>query len=315
MLSHYSNTQWHRMHGVALVTALLVVALAATAAVTMASRQHFDIRRTANLLHSDQVMLYTKGAEGWAGKILKRDREDGEIDHLGEDWATLLPPIPIENGQMAGRLEDLQGRFNINSLIKEKKPDNLAIERFRRLLQAVELSPELASAVVDWVDSDINPTFPDGAEDNSYLGIEPPYRTANGYMGSISELRLVTEFDKESYEKLLPYVAALPGQTVININTASIPVLMSLYDGMKKEEAEQLEESRGEDGFKSVDEFLKHEVFAGRAVSAESLGTGSDYFMLTSDIRFGQIQQRYYSLLYRDKSGVTQVIMRSRGVL
>ena len=52
--------------GVALVTALLVVALATVAAVAMATRLHVDVRRTANLVHGEQSYAYALAAESWA---------------------------------------------------------------------------------------------------------------------------------------------------------------------------------------------------------------------------------------------------------
>ena len=55
--------------GVALVTALLVVSLATVAAAAMATRLHVDMRRTANLLHSEQAYAYAIAAESWARVI------------------------------------------------------------------------------------------------------------------------------------------------------------------------------------------------------------------------------------------------------
>ena len=63
----------HAQRGVALVTALLVVALATVAAVAMASRQQLDVRRTANLLQGDQAYVYAQAVEDWARVVLKRD--------------------------------------------------------------------------------------------------------------------------------------------------------------------------------------------------------------------------------------------------
>ena len=61
-----------RQQGVALITALLVVAIAAVAAVSMASRQQLDIRRTGGLLHGEQAWAYVNGAETWARAVLRR---------------------------------------------------------------------------------------------------------------------------------------------------------------------------------------------------------------------------------------------------
>lgn len=60
------GTLKYKQTGVALITAMLVVALASVAAVAMTSRQQLDIRRTGNILHADQAYLYALGGELWA---------------------------------------------------------------------------------------------------------------------------------------------------------------------------------------------------------------------------------------------------------
>ncbi len=108
----------YAQRGVALVTALLVVALATVAAVAMASRQQLDVRRTANLLQGDQAYVYAQAVEDWARVVLKRDAEDNQIDKLDDDWAQRLSPIVVPGGQVDGFIIDLQGRFNLNNLVK-----------------------------------------------------------------------------------------------------------------------------------------------------------------------------------------------------
>ena len=126
--------------GVALVTALLVVSLATMAAVSMATRQHVDVRRTGNLLHGEQAYAYAMAAESWALVIMDRDTEDTENDTLEEDWATALPPISVEGGFVNGAIRDLQGRFNVNNLVREDgKPSTADLDYFKRLLQVLEL--------------------------------------------------------------------------------------------------------------------------------------------------------------------------------
>ena len=206
--------------GVALVTALLVVSLAATAALTLSARQQFDIRRTANLINGDQAWLYAKGAEAWSMAILMRDLEDNNTDSLQDTWAQTLPPIELPGGFMTGEIEDLHSRLNLNNLVQNKKSDPLTFSRFQRLLAVLELEPELAQAVVDWMDDNIDALTPDGAEDDYYLGLEYPYLAANRKLVSVSELRLIKGIDQKIYERLSPYVTALPERTAINVNTA-----------------------------------------------------------------------------------------------
>jgi general secretion pathway protein K len=303
-----------RQRGVALITALLVVALATAAAVAMVSRQQLDIRRSSNLLAADQALLYAEGAEDWAAQMLRRDRDKGgKTDNLGEDWATVLPPISVEGGQIAGGLEDLQGRFNLNNLMRGKSVSEVDLKRFQRLLAAVGLTPELANAVLDWMDADGEVRFPGGAEDDTYSRLDPPYRTANRPFADRSELRLVAGFDAKAYAALAPLVTALPEPTPINVNTAPASVLMALADGLTKADAQALVDARGENGFGSVDEFLQQNVLAGRDVATQGISVASRYFLVRSNIEVGDLQTEFYSILARDDSGTGIPVRRGRG--
>ena len=314
-----------RQRGVALVTALLVVAIASTAAVAMVARQQVDIRRTGNLLEGEQAYLYLLGIEDWAARILRDDREDNNVDHLNEDWATILPPIEVEGGQVAGSIEDLQGRFNINNLMESGRVSAPDLQTFRRLLTALSLDPGLAEPVVDWLDTDINATVPSGAEDGVYLALDPAYRTANGLMADVSELRLVAGFSdppprdmepacresgqakaKSIYDVIVGCVTALPDRTAINVNTAPLPVMMSLADNLTKTDAETLVEARGDEGFKSQNAFFQQGVVAGRKQFAD-ITVSSDWFGIYGDVEVGRIRLRMHSTLWRGKNGVRRM--------
>src|SRR5690606_18135181 len=105
-----------QQRGVAVITAMLVVAMGWVVAVILMWDATLDQRRTLAALASDQGLLYLQSAEAWAGDILRQDLVDSpDADHLGEEWAVELPPLPVEGGVIAGRLEDLQGRFNLNN--------------------------------------------------------------------------------------------------------------------------------------------------------------------------------------------------------
>jgi general secretion pathway protein K len=292
---------------------MLVVAMAAAVTARMVGRQQIDFRRTANIMEADQAGLYARAMGDWACRILERDRRDGQIDHPGEAWAMVLPPMPVENGELAGYLEDMQGRFNINSLIRGGEADKLAVERFRRLLGHLEIDPQLATAVVDWLDVDAQPGYPLGAEDDWYLGQDPAYRAANSAMGEVSELLLVRGMSRDAYARLKPHVTALPQATSINVNTAGEMVLMSLAEGMGQDSARALIDEREREGYASVSRFLAQPALNGIEITAQGLTVASSYFMATGDIRFGRLRQRHYSLLQRDEKGVTRVIARSHG--
>ena len=130
--------------GVALITALLIVALATVISVELSTRLQLDIRRTSNVIANDQATLYMMEAEYWSRRILKTDREDNDFDHLGEDWAMEIPPLPVEGGSIQGKLSDLQACFNLNSLYQEKKINALAQQRFKHLMQQLTTPPGLS---------------------------------------------------------------------------------------------------------------------------------------------------------------------------
>ncbi len=306
--------------GVALITALLSAALASTAAVEMVARQQIDIRRTENLLNRDQAYGYLLGAESWAIGLLVKDLSENTtentLDASGDIWATELPPIAVEGGTVSGKIEDMQGLFNLNNLVDAKEGSE-DLRRFQRLLEDVlGLDPSLAYAVVDWLDENIEPDFSDGAEDDVYQNADPPYRTANRLMVSVSELRLVQGFTEEVYERLQPFVTALPERTRINVNTAPPEVLRTLADDFTQAGAEALVNDRGDKGFKDEQAFLSHPVLddLDKPPDEGGLAVESRYFLLRSEARIGRGLARLNSVLRRSQEGV-HVVIRSQGAL
>lgn len=303
--------------GIALLTVLLVVFLASVAAVALASVQQFAIRRSALLLHQQQAQLYVLGAEQWAAAILQRDAKDNDIDHNGEDWATLPPALPVEGGSVSGRILDLQGRFNLNNLVKNEgetdtaKLDELQLEVLRRLLENLDLSPALADAVADWIDPDQEVLFPDGAEDGDYLNNTPSYLAANRALQSVSELRLIKGVDQEIYSRLAPYVAALPGATQLNINTAPAAVLAALSDEFEAEAARVLVKTR--ESYDSVESFLQDAQLIGAGVNTDILTLGSTYFLVQAEAYVGEARVTLQSVLHRQGGGDISVVVRSFG--
>jgi general secretion pathway protein K len=298
--------------GVALITAVLVTAIIVIAAVGMAAEQQLELRRTSNIIEGDRAYLFALGVESWAAQILTQDRQNSQIDYLGQDWATVLPPITVEGAVIIGHLEDAQGRFNLNDLVKAGKASPLDVERFRRLLSLVGANPNLSDAVVDWIDPDSEVTYPNGAEDEEYMSQTIPYRAANRMMISASELLLIKGFTAQAYQALAPYVIALPARTSINVNTADKVVLMALIPDISEGDLETLLTTRQNGAFANVSAFAQQKVLAGRNVEMQGLSVASDYFLLDALSRYGHGQVHIFSLLAR-KDNETRVIWRAQG--
>lgn len=171
----------------------------------------------------------------------------------------------------------------------------------------------LSAALADWIDPDEMPG-PDGAEDDRYTGRQPPYRPANFWLVSISELRAVEGYTAQLVDALTPHVAALPrraggGPHAINVNTASAPVLAALAPGMTLDDGEAL--VGGE--WQSVDEFAEDlPAVADDPALRARLAVSSSWFLLTASTSLGDTRSTMYSLLERNGDSV-QTRLRTVG--
>jgi general secretion pathway protein K len=306
-----------RQRGVALLTAILVVAVGTILAANLLWLSTLDLKRTSASLSIDQGLQYALGAEAWVGDILQQDLEDSsESDHLGEAWATQIDPLPIEGGFIVGSVTDLQGLFNVNNLVTlHGEPDELAIEQFKRLLGLLEIDEYLAEsisgAVVDWIDPDSIPSFPYGGEDDSYARMDPQYHVANGMITTSSELMAVAGIDAEVYTRLAPYVTALPMGTRLNVNTAPQIILASLSEDIDLNTAELLLNERGDANFPSVQDSFQGLVSEDILPRLDGV---SAHFLLSGQVTIGETTLRIHSVMQRDDSGRTRTLFRSFGV-
>jgi len=294
-----------RQRGVAIVLAMGVVALAAIAATAIAVSQSTWARRNELSTEHVQAQAMVGAGVDWARAVLSDDlRATGAVDHLGEPWALRLPPIPIDNGELLGHIEDAQGKFNLNNLVSGGKVDIKQLENFQRLLAILGLPPELADALADWIDADSEPQPQDGAEDGYYLALDPPYLAANRPLIDVEELALVRGFDAGVRARLRPFVTALPGSTQVNVNTAPPEVLAATIKNMDIDMARALVLERERAYFRDPAEFYSRLPPAvSSSVSVGDAIVKSDYFIATLRVKIGDAQARGTALLARAPTG------------
>ncbi len=226
--------------GVALLTILFMVVIASIMAMGILNQQQRMVREGSILLRQDQAWVYAKSGEYFLSELLVNDAKNSKNnDNLSEQWAQPLPPFPVEDGLVTGRLLDQSSRFNLNNLYHDGQPDKEAFEFLGRLLKRVGLPAELAESVLDWQDPDDTVTGSMGAEDSFYLGQQPGYLSANRPFMQVEELRQVRGFDPRSYNLIAPYVTAVPYFSPININTAPAVLLSALNDNLQINQVEE----------------------------------------------------------------------------
>jgi general secretion pathway protein K len=294
----------------------LIAALVTVAAVAMASRQTLDIRRTGNMLEADQAYMYALGMEELAAQVLLKDKkETGDIDTLGEQWAIPLPPTTVEGGTISGSLSDMQSRFNLNNMINaEQQADPDQVKIFQALLQrigqgdeGVQVSPFMANRVADWIDNNLD-TSADGAEDLEYLGAEVPYRAANQFMASPTELGEIMGLSPQAVDTLIPLVSALPVTTTININTAPAELLMTLHKDITESIAAALVEYRKDNPFQSKTDFEKKLLDDYHiSVNNNLYDIKSEFFLVSINASIGRTNLHMYSLLERRNDKVARL--------
>lgn len=304
----------NRQRGVALITAIVLVAIATILAVHIGTRAALDLRRTAGLAALDQGWHVALGAEAWAAEVLSADAEDGETDHLAEAWAQPLPGLPIDGGEVRGALEDMQGRFNLNSLVNaDRVIDENAVARFQRLLFHVGAQPRWASMMADWLDEGTIPEL-EGAEDGTYLSQNPPYRAANGLVSTTTEMMALPGMTREEFERIRPYVAALPVGTKINLCTAKAPVLAAIVEGGTDFSDAELLKANRRDGCYPTVEFVRGTLDVAAWPSISGLvSEKSDWFRAVTAVRIGTSEFTLYSLMQRNGSRSIRTVLRSTG--
>jgi general secretion pathway protein K len=310
-----------RQRGIAMLVAILLVALGTIIAAAVAYESAMTARRGTATLSFDEALLVSQGAEALAAYGLKSVMQMSKAGASGtpdvfatQPWAEPVGPLEVVPGvTLEANLEDMQGRFNLNWLVSNTagptmgKPDPVAVDAFKYLLQLVTVDPKWSDMVVDWIDRDNNPQT-QGGEDSLYLGQNPPYLAANQYITSITELLALPGFGRDNYEKLAPYISALPPDSTLNLCTAKAPVLDAFNVGSTEwsSNPDTLQKNRADTPgcFPSKTDYGRTFSDQTKFTAAQGkFGQTSKYFRLSSLVTIGTAEFNLYSLLLMDGQG------------
>jgi general secretion pathway protein K len=320
--------------GAALIAVLLLVMIVLALLTGIFFRHGVAVERSTRILHGEQAVLLALSGEAWAIGKLRDDINRGNVDSLDEEWALQLPPVPVDGGTLAGSLQDLQARININrftdysneqfmQLQTGEGRSDLALLRQLALVLNAPLSEEQLAALVDWQDADDLP-LPGGAEQNEYLLQTPASRPANGALAGIDELAQIAGFSPALVALLRPWLAALPVDArTVNVNTADLTVLQALHPTLDRGAAEALAVVRQEQPWRSTAKFYESAAAALRladGASAQALlegdnfipvGVSSNYFLLTLRVQLGTVNLELESVIQRQSASAIGVLART----
>jgi len=289
---------------------MLVVALATITASQFLIRSHLETRRIENLALIGQARWLLRAGEQWAATVLWNDARQSSVDHAGEVWAKEMPPVEMEGYRLRGRIQDQDGRFNLNNLVRDGVivPAQLAV--FVRLLQHLQLQPDLAFAVADWLDADDVAFDGTGLESKAYHQSGQSALPPNRPLVSLGELAPARGMTPDVIAQLRPYVTLLPESIRVNLNTAPPELIAALAPELRLDEAYALVTRRERAHFRNFGDVV-HALPAGTTLDTNLVAFASRYFHVTAYARHGRVALVSQALFRRENGKFPTLVWRA----
>lgn len=257
-------------HGVALIITLMVIALLVSVIFELNRQMRSTVTDAAISRNKTTLLNMISSGVNIAEAILIKDKNDSEIDSVQEDWANpekikeYISQIPFDDGTINLSISDELGKIQVNSLVsfpvgREFNPVQKDLwYRFMGMLLIEQKQDEktpfkdlaepgdIINPIKDWLDSGDNDAITglNGAENDYYQNLKPPYSCRNGPFRHLDELVLVKGITPEIFHSveqkfagisqyLTVYGATKSDQKFtfdgkININTSDVPVVAAL---------------------------------------------------------------------------------------
>ncbi|HVF62940.1 MAG TPA: type II secretion system minor pseudopilin GspK [Casimicrobiaceae bacterium] len=296
--------------GAALITAMLIAALAAAVVATLAAGQSQWLRTVELRRDQVQAQAIVLAALTWSRQVLRDDARAGPYDTLSEPWALPLPPVPVENGSVEGRIVDAQGLINVNNLATDGTFATTERKRLARLFAAAGVPAAAIDALADYVDAD-DTARDGGTESAAYDSIKPSRAPANRPLVRVAEAMLARGVDANRFATVAPHLVALPSMTALNVNTASPEVLASAVNGLEGDALASLVADRARKPFTTAADFRARLPSGASIDDAATFAVRSDYFLVTVKARQGETIARGRALLNRRNDDTPRVVWQT----
>ena len=254
-----------RQRGVALISVLLVMSLALLLTAGLLRSHRLMLQGSGQQLHQMHLRQLGLAAQTWALlRLQDAVQEPHQPVDLAQDWTR---GFAVEDAHIQVTVEDLAGRFNLNALLMQGQVDQVTLNRWTRLLALLDLAPLQLEQV--------------------------------GALRELSQLRLLPGIDAHVLRQLEPWVALLPTDAALNINSAPALVLCAL-EGVEVATAEALVRRRSTTPWSSVQAFTQAPLASGLGLSSHGLGIDSRWYRITVQVAQGQSRLRLSSDVERD---------------
>ncbi len=222
--------------GSALIITLLLITILVGLVVNFVYEVYIDSSAVSNWSNAQRASYIAKSGQTIASSFIKQIHS-----YPNTTIQEISLPVARDFGSgaaMVVTVEDENSKLNINKITDESTLNSL-----KKLFEYLKINPDIVLTIADWRDPDSDPRLPD-SEDSA----------KNGELWSVDELKLIKGIDNEVFEKIIPYVTATSNwlNWKININTAELPVLVSLDKDMTGPLAERMIDFRTDTPFDDV---------------------------------------------------------------
>jgi len=226
--------------GSALIITLLLITILVGLVVNFVYEVYIDSSAVSNWSNAQRASYIAKSGQNIAASFIKQ--------------INLYPPSNIREialpvvrdfgpgSTLVVTVEDENSKININYILNKSGTFDPLLS-LQKLFEYLKINPDIALLIADWIDSDSDPRLA-GSEDFA----------KNGPLWSVDELKLISGIDGEVFDKIEPYVTVANPMILwkINMNTAELPVLISLSEQMTETIAEQIVSYRQDTPFEKL---------------------------------------------------------------
>ena len=307
-----------RQQGAALLLAMIIVALIATAAAGMVWQQTRAVSIEAAERARAQSAWILNGALDWARLILREDERGSQqrnaaYDSLDEPWAQPLAEARLSSflavdkdnnadggpeAFISGAIEDAQSRFNLRGLVDAAgKVVPLQLAALQRLCALAGAPSDAADRMALALGAASAGT---GDDSTGGAALKPARLSDLSWLG----------LEGATLARLEPYLDLLPVATPVNLNTAPREVIVAAIDGIDLGGAQRLLQARQRKAFSRLDEALA-QMAPGTVLDPSRVSVGSAYFRVSGRLRLEDRVLEERSLLVRRDNRV-DVLQREK---
>ncbi len=311
--------------GVAIITAMLLTALAVTIVASLFWQQQVQVRSIENQRLHLQTKWILRGALDWARLVLREDARFSSVDTLDEPWSVELAETRLDqyvendrtgsdptDATLSGQIVDAQGRFNLANLAQRSKVNPRQVAIFARLLESLKLDAGLAQATADTM-ARAQPVPPTASGSN---GSAPPAAASQSdaqpmELLQVDDLLAVPGFTAPILAPLREFVILLPRATPINVNTASAKVLAASIGTLSQSDATALVAARAKTHFRNSADFIAL-LPSGKAgdISANDFAVATNFFIVNGNVRLNRASMEMQSLIERNNRSTKLIWVR-----